>query len=99
MFRKPFADFNAKAFGMHHGLYVDWILTSSFACAVPLRATDWGKLQNTVTNDFSVTLEIVDLLVPEGLFSVRFETHSHVEGVSSYINPGGSIDPTTYLHP
>ncbi|KAF9649472.1 hypothetical protein BDM02DRAFT_3230271 [Thelephora ganbajun] len=37
---------------------------------------------NIVIDEFSVTREVAELVVPEELFSVRFESHAHVQGVA-----------------
>ena len=51
-----------------------------------------------MVDEFSVTLEVVDLIVPEGLYSVKFESHSHVPGVSLCLDLAESIrESTTYL--
>jgi translation initiation factor 2D len=51
------------------------------ACVVPLRAFDRRRFKNIVVDVFSVAPEVAELLVPEGLFSVKFETHERIPGV------------------
>jgi len=92
MFRKPFADFNPKAFGTHRKIRL-WLYfrSKSLGCVVPLRPFDQRKLRETVVDELSVPLDVVELLVPEGLFSVKFESHSHIPGVSPPFDPTGHV--------
>ena len=53
----------------------------SHACVVPLREFDRRRFRNIVVDDLSVTPDIAELLVPEGLFSVTFEGHKRIPGV------------------
>ena len=48
-----------------------------------------------MVDEFSIPLSIVELIVPEGLFSVRFESHSHVPGVSPPFNPKDRVRELT----
>jgi hypothetical protein len=47
----------------------------------PLRTSDRKKLKQRVIEGFSLSPEIGDLLVPEGLLSVKYTSHSRVPGV------------------
>lgn len=51
-----------------------------------------------MADEFSIPLDIIELIVPEGLFSVRFESHSHASGVSPPFNSTDHVrEPTTRL--
>ena len=47
----------------------------------PLRTSDRKKLRQRVIQEFSLSPEIGELLVPEGLLSVKYTSHSRVPGV------------------
>ena len=48
-----------------------------------------------MVDGFSIPPDIVELLVPEGLYSVRFESHTHVSGVSPPFNPTDRVRKLT----
>ena len=54
----------------------------------------------TVVNQLSIVPEVAEFLVPEGLFSVRFESCSPIPGVSPCFYPTDQISESTmYLCP
>ena len=58
----------------------------------PLRTSDRKKLRQRVIQEFSLSPEIGDLLVPDGLLSVKYTTHSRVPGVCNFLdNPSSSF--------
>ena len=50
----------------------------------PLRSSDRKKLRQRLTQEFSLSQEIGELLVPEGLLSVKYTSHSRVPGVCGF---------------
>ncbi|KAJ8075178.1 hypothetical protein PM082_019506 [Marasmius tenuissimus] len=56
--------------------------------SAPLRNSDRKKLKQRVISSFSIENESADLLVPEGILSVKFSTHLNELGVA-YIAPNG----------
>ncbi|KAK7061050.1 hypothetical protein VNI00_000785 [Paramarasmius palmivorus] len=52
----------------------------------PLRNSDRKKLRNRITELFSIPVEDADLLVPEGILSVKFSTHLNEQGLA-YLSP------------
>ena len=57
----------------------------------PLRSSDRKKLRQRVIQAFSLSPEIGELLVPEGLLSVKYTSHSRVPGVREF--PVTRFDP------
>lgn len=55
-------------------------LTSGTRPVVPLR--DRRRLTKAVAKECSLSSDMAESLVPEGLFSVKFENHSGAPGVS-----------------
>ena len=57
----------------------------------PLRTSDRKKLRQRLMQEFSLSPEIGELLIPEGLLSVKYTSHSRVPGVRdkrvTYIDP------------
>lgn len=51
------------------------------ATLAPLRTSDRKKLRQRLIQEFSLSPEIGELLVPEGLLSVKYTSHSRVPGV------------------
>ncbi|KAJ8522169.1 hypothetical protein ONZ45_g1198 [Pleurotus djamor] len=64
---------------------------SNLKTSAPLRSSDRRKLRQRVVQSFAVTDEIGDLLVPEGVLSVKFLTHLKEPG-TAYLAPNGG-DP------
>ncbi|KAJ8502998.1 hypothetical protein ONZ45_g11242 [Pleurotus djamor] len=64
---------------------------SNLKTSAPLRSSDRRKLKQRVVQSFAVTDEIGDLLVPEGILSVKFLTHLKEPG-TAYLAPNGG-DP------
>ena len=60
--------------------------TSEPRCVARLRASDRRRFQETVVDKFSISPEMAELLVPDALFSAKFETDSHIPGVSPRLN-------------
>ncbi|EGN94711.1 hypothetical protein SERLA73DRAFT_77454 [Serpula lacrymans var. lacrymans S7.3] len=56
--------------------------------SAPLRSSDRRKLKQRVVQSFSLSAEEGDVLVPDGLLSVKFNTYSDDPGVA-YLAPGG----------
>lgn len=56
----------------------------------PLRTSDRKKLKQRLIHEFSLSPEIGELLVPEGLLSVKYTSHSRVPGVCDF--PAISFD-------
>ncbi|KAK1216736.1 hypothetical protein PQX77_020623 [Marasmius sp. AFHP31] len=56
--------------------------------SAPLRNSDRKKLKQRVISSFSIENEAADVLVPEGILSVKFSTHLNELGVA-YIAPDG----------
>ncbi|KAF5359004.1 hypothetical protein D9758_004879 [Tetrapyrgos nigripes] len=56
--------------------------------SAPLRGSDRRKLKQRVVNSFSLSTEDADILVPEGILSVKFSTHLDDPGVA-YLAPDG----------
>jgi len=70
------------------------------ACVVPLEKPDRKRLMKTVIARLSITPEVAEFLLPEGLLSVEFESYSHVLGVSSrFDTTDQTSEPAIYLHP
>ena len=87
MFRKPFTDFNSGGFGAF-AKRMSLAVSLSLVSVVPLRASNRGRLMKIVVDEFSITPEVSELVVPEGLFSASFESHARVPGVSPHLDPG-----------
>ncbi|KAH7908853.1 hypothetical protein BJ138DRAFT_1115485 [Hygrophoropsis aurantiaca] len=56
--------------------------------SAPLRSSDRRKLKQRIVNAFSLSSEDGDLLVPEGIMSIKFSTHLDEPGVA-YLAPDG----------
>ncbi|KAJ6482936.1 eukaryotic translation initiation factor SUI1 family protein [Mycena vitilis] len=54
----------------------------------PLRSSDRRKLKQRVVASFGISPEDGDLLVPEGILSVKFHTHLNEPGIA-YLSPEG----------
>ena len=50
--------------------------------SAPLRSSDRRKLKQRVIEVFNITPEDGDLLVPDGIQSIKFRTHLNELGVS-----------------
>ncbi|THV08251.1 hypothetical protein K435DRAFT_958852 [Dendrothele bispora CBS 962.96] len=61
--------------------------------SAPLRSSDRRKLKQRVVNSFSISAENADVLVPDGILSVKFKTHLDEPGIA-YLSPGG--DPVWF---
>ncbi|KAF9463370.1 eukaryotic translation initiation factor SUI1 family protein [Collybia nuda] len=61
---------------------------SGLKTSAPLRSSDRRKLKQKVVAAFGISSEDGDLLVPEGLLSVKFNTHLDEPGVA-YLAPDG----------
>ena len=73
-------------------------LTSGICLVVPLR--DRRRLTKAVAKECSLSSDMAESLVPEGLFSVKFENHSGVPGVSLCSSLADyTFEPTTYPRP
>ncbi|KAF9256200.1 eukaryotic translation initiation factor SUI1 family protein [Marasmius fiardii PR-910] len=57
--------------------------------SAPLRNSDRKKLKQRVVSSFSIQNEDADVLVPEGILSVKFSTHLNERGVA-YLAPEGN---------
>ncbi|KAF9238328.1 hypothetical protein BU15DRAFT_47811 [Melanogaster broomeanus] len=64
---------------------------SNLKTSAPLRSSDRRKLKQRVVQEFGVSPEVGDLLVPDGLMSLKVETHLNEPGVI-YLSPDGG-DP------
>ncbi|KAJ4481150.1 eukaryotic translation initiation factor SUI1 family protein [Lentinula aciculospora] len=64
----------------------DWKTSS------PLRTSDRKKLKLRVVSTFSISTEEADVLVPEGILSIKFKSHLNEPGVA-YLAPDGDHDP------
>ena len=83
MFRKPFASFNPRRSGaFHQRRLLTRSLTFGPCLAVPLGIHDRRRLTKAVAKEFSISPDTAESLVPEVLFSLKFESHSDVPGVS-----------------
>lgn len=56
--------------------------------SAPLRNSDRRKLKQHIIQAFSLDPDVGDELVPDGLLSVKFKTHTDEPGVA-YMGPGG----------
>ncbi|OAX35496.1 hypothetical protein K503DRAFT_696918 [Rhizopogon vinicolor AM-OR11-026] len=56
--------------------------------SAPLRSSDRRKLKQRVIQSFSLDSDVGEDLVPDGLLSVKFKTHTDEPGVA-YLGPGG----------
>ncbi|KAG6811004.1 hypothetical protein H0H92_009381 [Tricholoma furcatifolium] len=75
--------------------------------SAPLRSSDRRKLKQRVVSSFGISSEDGDLLVPDGIQSIKFTTHLEEQGVA-YLAPDGDplwftlgkgsddLIPTTY---
>ncbi|KAG5643116.1 hypothetical protein DXG03_001542 [Asterophora parasitica] len=61
---------------------------SGIKTSAPLRSSDRRKLKQRVVTTFDVSSEDADLLVPDGIQSVKFSTHLEEPGVA-YLAPDG----------
>ncbi|KAF8662770.1 hypothetical protein AX16_001128 [Volvariella volvacea WC 439] len=60
--------------------------------SAPLRSSDRKKLKQRVISTFNISPEVGDLLVPDGILSVKFTTHLNEPG-TAYLAPGSNGDP------
>ncbi|TFK67974.1 hypothetical protein BDN72DRAFT_842359 [Pluteus cervinus] len=60
--------------------------------SAPLRSSDRRKLKQRAVTAFNLTSEEGDLLVPDGILSIKFSTHLNELG-TAYLNPGQGGDP------
>jgi len=70
-----------KDFGCALGLPFSELARTNHRQA-PLRSSDRRKLKQRVTQTFSLDPDVGEDLVPDGLLSVKFKTHTHDPGVS-----------------
>lgn len=56
--------------------------------SAPLRNSDRRKLKQHIIQTFSLDPDVSEELVPDGLLSVKFKTHTDEPGVA-YLGPGG----------
>ncbi|KAF9007008.1 hypothetical protein BDQ17DRAFT_1423096 [Cyathus striatus] len=56
--------------------------------SAPLRGSDRRKLKQRVIAAFNISQEDADLLVPDGILSVKFSTHLNEPGLA-YLSPNG----------
>ncbi|KAF9784781.1 hypothetical protein BJ322DRAFT_1109491 [Thelephora terrestris] len=61
---------------------------AEFKTSAPLRTSDRKKLRLKVIQEFSLSPEVGELLIPEGLLSVKYTSHSRIPGVA-YISSDG----------
>ncbi|KAF8904712.1 hypothetical protein CPB84DRAFT_1814350 [Gymnopilus junonius] len=61
---------------------------SNLKTSAPLRSSDRRKLKQRVVASYALTPEEGDLLVPDGILSVKFLTHVNEPGVA-YLGPDG----------
>ncbi|KAJ7041154.1 eukaryotic translation initiation factor SUI1 family protein [Mycena alexandri] len=66
---------------------------STLKTSAPLRSSDRRKLKQRVISSFELSPEDGDVLVPEGILSVKFSTHLNEPGVA-YLAPEG--DPVWF---
>ncbi|KAJ4001159.1 eukaryotic translation initiation factor SUI1 family protein [Lentinula boryana] len=62
----------------------------------PLRTSDRKKLRLKVASSFSIDTAEADVLVPEGILSVKFKSHLNDSGVA-YLAPDGDHDPLWFI--
>ncbi|KAJ7619471.1 eukaryotic translation initiation factor SUI1 family protein [Roridomyces roridus] len=60
--------------------------------SAPLRSSDRRKLKQRVIDAFTLDPELGDALVPEGILTIKFNTHLDEPGVA-YLSPEASADP------
>ncbi|KAJ3869395.1 eukaryotic translation initiation factor SUI1 family protein [Lentinula novae-zelandiae] len=65
---------------------------SNWKTSFPLRSSDRKKLKLKAVSSFSISIEEADVLVPEGILSIKFKTHLNEPGVA-YLAPDGDHDP------
>ncbi|KAJ7717576.1 eukaryotic translation initiation factor SUI1 family protein [Mycena metata] len=61
---------------------------STLKTSAPLRSSDRRKLKQRVISSFGLSPEDGDVLVPEGILSVKFSTHLNEPGIA-YLAPDG----------
>lgn len=86
MFKKPLDDLKTSGTSIHYKIAFH-SFGSTFVA--PLRSSDRRKFKQRVIQEFSlqdVSSEDGDRLVPDGLLSVKFSTHSGEPGVCSLWN-------------
>ncbi|KAJ7737885.1 eukaryotic translation initiation factor SUI1 family protein [Mycena maculata] len=66
---------------------------STLKTSAPIRSSDRRKLKQRVISSFGLSPEDGDILVPEGILSVKFNTHLNEPGVA-YLSPEG--DPVWF---
>ncbi|KAJ7260911.1 eukaryotic translation initiation factor SUI1 family protein [Mycena haematopus] len=64
---------------------------STLKTSAPLRSSDRRKLKQRVVSSYGISSEDGDMLVPEGIFSAKFNTHLSEPG-TAYMSPDGG-DP------
>lgn len=81
MFKKPLADLKTSceyegSFRFHKDL---------ISFIAPLRSSDRRKLKQRICQTYSLSPEIGETLVPEGLLTQKFSTHLQEHGVSLHL--------------
>jgi translation initiation factor 2D len=64
---------------------------SNLKTSAPLRSSDRRKLKQRVITAFNLQAEDGDVLVPDGIESVKFSTHLEEPGVRLHAAPMGFI--------
>lgn len=64
---------------------------SGLKTSAPLRSSDRRKLKQKVVTTFGISTEEGDLLVPDGILSVKFNTHLDEPGVSAFFSISSPI--------
>ncbi|KAJ3900950.1 eukaryotic translation initiation factor SUI1 family protein [Lentinula edodes] len=65
---------------------------SNWKTSSPLRSSDRKKLKLKAVSSFSISIEEADVLVPEGILSIKFKTHLNEPGIA-YLARDGDHDP------
>ena len=78
MFKKPLS--KIKTSGMYSFMYM--YHRSAGRSIAPLRTSDRRKLKQRIVQEYGVSPELGDLLVPDGLMSQKIVTYTNIPGVS-----------------
>jgi len=61
---------------------------SNLKTSAPLRSSDRRKLKQRIESTFAISSEDGDILVPDGILSLKFSTHLNEPGVSALATNG-----------
>ena len=70
---------------------------SNLKTSAPLRSSDRRKLKQRIESNFAISSEDGDILVPDGILSLKFSTHLDEPGVSDIRSQRRELDKVSMV--